>query len=114
VHFLQSTRYLPNNMNGISLPLLLIKPLEYNIPERHHQARLLAVSAPHSCDWLHALLISSCGLRLDDEAVRVAVGLHLGARLCEPHAHEAPRSVQKALTASPVDVVQAERLVTTP
>jgi hypothetical protein len=55
------------------------------LPERHHQARLLAVSAPHSGDWLHALPISSCGLRLDDEAVRVAVGLRLGARLCEPH-----------------------------
>jgi len=29
-------------------------------------------------------------------------------------AHSAPRSVQKALTASPADVVQADRLVTTP
>ena len=56
-----------------------------SLPERHHQARLLAVSAPHSGDWLHALPISSCGLRLDDEAVRVAVGLRLGAKLCEPH-----------------------------
>jgi hypothetical protein len=43
------------------------------------------VCAPHSGDWLHALPISSCGLRLDDEAVRVAVGLRLGAKLCEPH-----------------------------
>jgi len=43
------------------------------------------VSAPHSGDWLHALPISSCGLRLDDKAVRVAVGLRLGARLCEPY-----------------------------
>ena len=49
------------------------------------QARLLAVSAPHSGDWLHALPISSCGMRLDDEAVRVAVGLRLGVKLCEPH-----------------------------
>ena len=43
------------------------------------------MSAPHSGDWLHAIPISSCGLRLDDEAVRVAVGLRLGAKLCEPH-----------------------------
>jgi hypothetical protein len=56
-----------------------------SVSERRHQARLLAVSAPHSGDWLHALPISSCGLRLDDEAVRIAVGLRLGAKLCEPH-----------------------------
>ena len=49
------------------------------------KARFLAVSAPHSSDWLNALPISSCGLRLDDEAVRVAVGLCLGTSLCEPH-----------------------------
>ena len=34
-------------------------------------ARLLACSAPHSGDWLHALLISNCGLRLDDETIVV-------------------------------------------
>jgi len=36
-------------------------------------------------DWLFALPITSCGLRLDDEAVRVAVGLPLGLHLCVPH-----------------------------
>ena len=50
-----------------------------------NRARILAVSAPHSGDWLNALPISSCGLRLNDDAVRVAVGLRVGARLCEPH-----------------------------
>ena len=53
--------------------------------DNHHRARLLALTAPHSGDWLHALPISTCGLRLSDEDVRVAVGLRLGARLCEPH-----------------------------
>src|SRR5271155_809314 len=45
----------------------------------------MAVTAPHSGNSWHVLPISSCGLRLDDEAIRVAVGLRLGANLCEPH-----------------------------
>ena len=48
-------------------------------------ARLLAASTPHSGDWLHALPLSTCGLRLDNEAVRVAVGLSLGTSICELH-----------------------------
>ena len=48
-------------------------------------ARLLAVSAPHSGDWLHALPLATCVLKLDNEAIRVAVGLRLGVNLCEPH-----------------------------
>ena len=35
---------------------------------------MAAVSTPHSGDWLFALPITTCGLRLDNEAVRVAVG----------------------------------------
>ena len=46
---------------------------------------MLAVSVPHAGDWLYALPISNCGLRLDDEAIRVAVGLRLGVNLCQPH-----------------------------
>jgi len=49
------------------------------------KARILALSVQHSSDWLFALPISSCGLRLDDEAIRVAVGLRLGVELCERH-----------------------------
>ena len=48
------------------------------------QARLLATS-PHSGDWRYALPLSRCGLRLDDRAVHIAVGLRLGANICEPH-----------------------------
>ena len=50
-----------------------------------NRARLLAASASHSGDWLHALTLSTGGLRLDNEAIRVAVSLRLGTNLCEPH-----------------------------
>lgn len=63
----------------------VISDLNTKLTDPYHQARFKAVSAPHSGDWLFALPITSCGLRLDDEAVRVAVGLRLGAPLCEPH-----------------------------
>ena len=36
-------------------------------------ASFLAASSPHSGDWLFALPIASCGLKLDDEAVRIGV-----------------------------------------
>jgi len=45
----------------------------------------LAAASLHSGDWLFALPIASCGLRLDDEAVRIGVGLRLGLLLCIPH-----------------------------
>ncbi|MCI0565028.1 MAG: hypothetical protein MN733_41715 [Nitrososphaera sp.] len=54
-------------------------------PDYYSKARLRAAAAPHSGDWLHALPISACGLRLDDDTVRVAVGLRLGSNLCQPH-----------------------------
>ena len=38
-------------------------------------ARPLAVSVPHSGDWLHALPLATCGLKLDNEAIRIAVEL---------------------------------------
>ena len=57
-----------------------------SLPNATDRARLLAVSVKRSSDWLHALPISSCGLFLEDEAVRISVGLRLGAKLCEPHA----------------------------
>ena len=51
----------------------------------YDKARLLAASAKHSADWLNALPITSCGLRLDDEAVRVVVSLRLGLDICQPY-----------------------------
>ena len=39
------------------------------------KARLLAVKADHDSEWIFALPISACGLRISNEAVRIAIGL---------------------------------------
>ena len=51
------------------------------------RAKLLAALTKNSDDWLYAIPISSCGLRLglDHEEVRIIVSLHLGAASCESH-----------------------------
>ena len=52
---------------------------------QYHRARQHAASAHHSGDWLHALPISFYGLRLGYKALRIAVSLRLGSKLCDPH-----------------------------
>jgi len=59
--------------------------VEAGLRNSEDRARFLAAASPHSGDWLRALPIAACGLRLDDEAARVAVGLRLGINLCVPH-----------------------------
>jgi len=59
--------------------------VESSLSNEHEKASFLAASAPHSGDWLLALPITACGLRLDDEAVCTAVALRLGTTLCVPH-----------------------------
>ena len=49
------------------------------------RARLLASKRVESGAWLQALPMSSLGLRMDDDTLRVAAGLRLGATLCQPH-----------------------------
>jgi len=48
-------------------------------------ASILASQAAQSADWLYAMPISSLGLILNDEAVRVTIGLRLCTKLCEKH-----------------------------
>ena len=48
-------------------------------------ARLMSTSNPESGAWLNALPVPSLGLCLEDETIRIAVGLRLGLDLCEPH-----------------------------
>ena len=49
------------------------------------RARLLASRASWSGDWLNALPLASIGLKLDDQSVRIAVALRLGAHVVHPH-----------------------------
>ena len=59
--------------------------IEASMVEPFQMERYLASMAPHSGYWPLALPIANCGLRLEDEAVRVAVGMRLGLSLCVPH-----------------------------
>jgi len=49
------------------------------------RACLLEARATHSDDWLLALPVTACGLRLDDEAVRIVVAFRLSSELGSPH-----------------------------
>ena len=49
------------------------------------KARLKAAEATHAGDWLNALPLTAIGLRLSDEAIRVAVEFRLGCITCQPH-----------------------------
>jgi len=53
--------------------------------DARQKATFLAATALHTGDWLSALPIAVCGLRLDDETVRVAVALRLRLKVCVPH-----------------------------
>ena len=49
------------------------------------QGRLLAAQRKESGAWISAPPMSSLGLRMDNDTIRVAVGLRLGTQLCTPH-----------------------------
>ena len=54
-------------------------------PDPLSKARLLSASKRESGSWLHTLPVTSLGLRMDDNTIRIAIGLHLGTPLCIPH-----------------------------
>ena len=49
------------------------------------RAHLLAATTEYSEAWLTAMPISSLGLRMDGDTIRIAVALRLGSTLCHPH-----------------------------
>ena len=53
-------------------------------PDPLSKARLLS-ALKESGSWLHILTVTSLGLRMDDNTIRIAIGLRLGTPLCIPH-----------------------------
>ena len=51
-------------------------------------ARFTGAQYVHAGDWLNALPIANCGLHLDDETMRIAIGIRLGTQIC--HIHTCP------------------------
>ena len=80
LHFLRSSLF------GTDLLFCQTKQLVQSSPSSTSQrASFLAAEAPYSGDWLFTLPIASCGHKLEDEAVRVAVALRLALDVCVPH-----------------------------
>ena len=61
---------------------MVVKQLLVEARDEVNRARQLAASTKESRAWLHALPIASLGLRMDNECLRIAVGLHLGIPIC--------------------------------
>ena len=49
------------------------------------RARLLSAAAPESAAWLHAIPAATLGTLLDQETLRVAIALRVGADVCSSH-----------------------------
>ena len=45
----------------------------------------MAVACKESGVWLHAIPIAAVGTKLDNDSLRIAVGLRLGVDICSPH-----------------------------
>ena len=49
------------------------------------RARLLSAAAPESGAWLHAVPTASLGTNLDQDTLRIAIALRVGADVCSEH-----------------------------
>ena len=56
-----------------------------NAMDEKTAARLLGVRGQHAGAWLHALPISSLGLKLSGSELRVICAARLGLPSCQPH-----------------------------
>ena len=67
----------------------LCQSLQFMLMESAHDnancASLLAAATKKSGTWLHAILNTALVLKLDDSALRIAIGLRLGTTVCVAH-----------------------------
>ena len=54
-------------------------------PDTPARAWLLAASMKEAGVWLQALPVFALGLHMDDDVMRITMGLRLGLPLCQPH-----------------------------
>ena len=62
------------------------------LPSR--RARILTAAQDHSEDWITAYTITQVGTRLDDETLRITVGLRVGLNVCLAHQCQCGATVQ--------------------
>ena len=57
----------------------------FDVVSERDRVRLLAEATKESGAWLNALPLPALGTWMDDDSLRIAVGLRVGAIVCEPH-----------------------------
>ena len=65
--------------------LLRLNTLLESASSEEDKARILAASSEHASDWLHAIPISSLGLKLANTSLRTVCALRIGSPLCQQH-----------------------------
>ena len=76
----------PHTVNvSVLLPSKHLSMVSWSLHPTQSRARPLALSCPESGAWLHSMPISSVGLHMDDDVVRVTVSLCHGIPMCHPH-----------------------------
>ena len=78
----ETTKHVQKAWDTPITPAIVNRLLHNDSNTLTYMARLRAAAAPYSGDWLHA---PGVGLRLSDEAIRVAVSYRLGCATCQPH-----------------------------